>query len=209
MVILCTGNSRTKLCGNLSDFILKSLHSRSVPILVTGEEGFPYHSYYQRGKFLGLTQSVLGKLLVCQSVNMYHLRDIIQGIDTEMKKGAYPILVNFSSNYLDENVPAKVSDFLHGEDVISLKRLSQKYRLPVFFWESDWLLDTSRRSYLQRSLYNHSSCVLDWNKEQPELVKNILTNNERGLLYGNSDSGILHISGELIQRMERIPKLAS
>jgi hypothetical protein len=201
MIIQCLGSSNSRIQLSLTDFILKAIAKRSLPILITGEEGFPYHHYFQRGRYLGFSQHSLGKLLVCQSVNMYHLRDIIKGMPEEMKNGAFPILVNFSKNYLDENVTPTVSDYLFTEDLSLLQDLSRKFSLPAFIWEEECREENSRRKYLQKLVHNHASCVLDWSEQTPRVTKNTLSRQERLLIYENSRSGILRISGELIPKI--------
>jgi hypothetical protein len=202
MDFLCLSSSAHGKQILLDHLLLKALSLRSVPILVTGEEGFSFDQFFRRGRYLGLSVTTLSKMLVANSVNMYHLSDIIQGLRKWTAGGAFPVFYNLTKQYLDENVSSRVGEYLFQKDRETLLGVLQEFKVPAFFWETNWAEEKSRRGYLQRELCRQASLTLDWRGEAPRIIQNHLTDIQRGLLYGSSDSGIFNISGRLIQGVE-------
>lgn len=226
MLFMCVGNGGSQIAnpgvggypgwiqGNhsLIRFLLSAISLRSVPILVTGEDGFPFHEFFRQGRISGLTISAMGKLLVANSVNMYHLRDIIENMREWINRGSFPVFSNLSRQYLDENLAPKVSEQIFLQDQERLEGLLQSSNpilQPIFLWESHWEDPHSRRGFFQKEIYRRARVVIDWRNESIQVVKNLLTERERGMLYGSSDSGIFHLGGRLIQGMERIPEFST
>ncbi|NCN09139.1 MAG: hypothetical protein GW938_04780 [Leptospira sp.] len=191
----------------LDHLLLRALSLRSIPILVTGEEGFSFDRFYRRGRFLGLNAATMGKMLVANSVNMYHLSDIIHCMPTWIRQGGFPVFYNFTKQYIDENVSSRVGEYLFQRDRDQLQEILEEAQVPAFFWETSWAGEKTRRGYLQRELYAQASLTLDWRAEAIHIIQNRLTENQRGMLYGSSDSGILYISGRLIQGMEGLSQI--
>jgi hypothetical protein len=144
----------------------------------------------------------MGKMLVANSVNMYHLSDIIHCMPDWIRQGGFPVFYNFTKQYIDENVSSRVGEHLFQKDRDALNGILEEAKVPGFFWETSWAGEKTRRGYLQRSLYAQASLTLDWRAEAVQIIQNRLTDSQRGMLYGSSDSGILYISGRLIQGME-------
>lgn len=162
-------------------FLLSCLAKNEKPILVTGEDGFPFHLYFQMGKIRGIPLKKMKELLVVQSVNMYHIQDIIQESQYWLSQGSFLVFCNFSSHYLDETVPTKIAHFLAQRDIHSIQEKSSLWKSVVFFAEQSSLSPLPRKQTIQSLLLQKANCIVQWQGSTPYVLKNTFQEGEKTL----------------------------
>ena len=187
-------------------FLLQLLVGNQMPVLVLGERSFSFMHFLRLGRMHKIPFSVTGGLLSVSAVNMYHVEEIVSDVFEKITSeipGAFPVFMNFSSLYIDENVARETADFLFRRDLARIQQESRKTDRPALFLESGKTLTATRQTDYRTILYHTSSICHEFGGSNN---KQNLTLEERDKLYGSSDSGIFHLCGEFIKRVEKVPQ---
>ena len=209
-MIMTVHDPENKTKSRIYRFLLKLMVKGFTPVLLLGERGFSFYHFVRMGKIHRIPFAVTGNLLSVSAVNMYHIEEIISDIYQKIASGtpnAVPVFVNFTAHYIDENVPRDTADFLFQRDIREITRIARATDRPALFIESGRVNTVTRQTDYRSIIYHRSSLYLDYNHKK--ITKENLTLEEKEKIYGSSDSGIFHLCGEFIKRMEGVPQITA
>ncbi|MCB1178710.1 MAG: hypothetical protein KDK36_14090 [Leptospiraceae bacterium] len=186
------------------EIMLNSLYQGFFPIVFSGESGFPFLFFLDYTRRYKIPFSLTSRLLSASAVNMHHVYSILRQIQ-KMSPEYYPIFVDFSRHYLDENVSEWSSRSIFKRDMNLVRKISGENK-PILFYESGRGRSTHRHPFFRREIYVFSEVCLSISATDNSVQKFSITSEEE-VLHGSANYTLYCICSAIVPGLEKYSKI--